>query len=297
MSYISANGGIATDVGGGVIDIVSDGQYLWILRQDGRILKVNAADRRLLETWTPQANIPRKLGIFGGHVWAVDNQGSLQFFNPTQPAGSTVLVAPSGITPGIYPALAFDGTNLWLGNSSSQNLSVLSPTTFTYTSTLVAANVDGLVFDGANMWVLLANATILKATASSSGGLTIVETIALAGPVNDCKMVYDGTNIWIPSGNGLLQVVHPTTASPSVLPSSVIDVAGVPDVNFPYVASFDGENVMIGGVQNGVVAVYKATTMALVGTFNTGANSVRGIASNGLSFNVGDAVGTKFFQF
>ena len=54
---------------------------------------------------------------------------------------------------------------------------------------------------------------------------------------------------------------------------------------------------MIGGVQNGVVAVYKATNQALLGTFNTGASAVRGIASNGLSFNVGDAVGTKFFQF
>lgn len=296
----SPNGGIGTDVAGGVRDMVTDGTFLWIARSDGKILKVNAADRRLQEMWTPQANLPKKLGIFGGQVWAVDDQGGLQFFNPTLPAGTTTLVGPTGIPPGNFPALAFDGTNLWLGNSGSPNLALVSPTTLVSTVTTLAANIDGLVWDGANMWVLLANATILKMAATANGTATTVETLALTGPVSDCRMVFDGSNIWIPSGGGVtafVQVVHPTTSSPSVLPSSVVYVNGVPNVSFPYVASFDGENVMIGGVSNGVAAVYKATTFALLGTFNTGAAGIRGIASDGKSFNVGDSTGTKFFQF
>src|SRR5579863_3807124 len=43
------NGGIATDVGGPVNDAVTDGTYLWLARGDGNILKLNLADRRLLE--------------------------------------------------------------------------------------------------------------------------------------------------------------------------------------------------------------------------------------------------------
>jgi hypothetical protein len=64
----STNGGIGTDVAGGVRDMVTDGTFLWIARSDGKILKVNAADRRLQETWTPQANLPKKLEIGRAHV-------------------------------------------------------------------------------------------------------------------------------------------------------------------------------------------------------------------------------------
>jgi hypothetical protein len=99
------------------------------------------------------------------------------------------------------------------------------------------------------------------------------------------------------AATGTLYVVHPTTASPTVLPSSIILNTTVPTVSFPYATAFDGENVMIGGLNNGAVALYKATSQTLIGAFATGASSVLGIASEGRTFNFGDAGGTKFFQY
>ena len=81
------------------------------------------------------------------------------------------------------------------------------------------------------------------------------------------------------------------------LVSSIILNQALPQANFPYVASFDGENIMIGQINSGTVYLFKATCLTLIRSFTTGAGGVRGIASDGLTFNVGDAAGTKLFQF
>jgi len=49
-------------------------------------------------------------------------------------------------------------------------------------------------------------------------------------------------------------------------------------------------------VNDGIVNLFKASSLAFIRTFNTGAGSVRGISSDGLTFSVGDATGSKFFQ-
>jgi hypothetical protein len=298
----STNGATVTDVGGAINDIVTDGINLWIARTDSKILKVSSADRRLLETWTIPSGSPRKLGYFAGLVWIADNLGNLYVFNPAGPAGSATSVLPNGTAAGNYPTLAFDGTNVWLANAGGANI-VIIPLGGTTASSLTApANVYGLVFDGTYMWVLLANSILAKLTppTGASPVPATVETLTMPSAVNACKMLYDGANIWFASGvaaTGTLYVVHPTTASPTVLPSSIILNTTVPTVSFPYATAFDGENVMIGGLNNGAVALYKATSQTLIGAFATGASSVLGIASEGRTFNFGDAGGTKFFQY
>jgi hypothetical protein len=111
-------------------------------------------------------------------------------------------------------------------------------------------------------------------------------------------MVYDGNNIWIPIGpqNSVI-VVRPTAGDPAVTPSTIIKSETIPDVSFPIVASYDGENVIIGGVNGGFVALYRASNLARIRTVNTGVGSIRGIASDGSTVNIGDVNGTKFFQF
>jgi hypothetical protein len=156
-----------------------------------------------------------------------------------------------------------------------------------------------MVFDGTYMWVLLSNSLLLKLSIPSPGAAipAVVETLTMPGLVNDCRMLYDGSNIWIPIGiSGTLYVVRPTTNLAS-LPSSIVKNEPIPDVVFPYVASFDGENVMIGGSGNGVVALYKATNLTRIRTFSTAAIGVLGIASDGRTFNLGDYLGTKWVQY
>jgi hypothetical protein len=294
----STIGAVATDMGGSINDIVTDGTFLWVARNDGKILKVNAADRRLIETWSLVSGSPRKLGVFAGLVWIADDQGALHVFNPTNAAGNaTVLFNNATISPG-FPTLAFDGTNVWHASAGGTNIRIYPVSSPSATVVTGAANIEGMVFDGTNMWLLLANSTLLKLSLPTTAAPvpTAAETLTIPGTVTDCRMVYDGNNIWIPSGAGNVFVVRPTLNVAS-LPSSIVLNQSVPGVAFPYVASFDSENVMIGGVNNGTVALYKATNVTFIRTIVTGATGVRGIASDGKTFNIGDFVGTKFFQF
>jgi hypothetical protein len=303
-SPTSINSGIAMDIGGSANDVVTDGTYLWFARGDGKVQAVAAANRRLDSgNWSLVSGVPKKLGIFAGLVWIADEQGRLHNFNPTGLPGTATLVTNiSGISAG-NPTLAFDGSNVWFATSSGNKVAinpVSGPGGFTFSpSTSSTANIDGLVFDGTNMWVLTGDSHLLKMTIPTPGAAVpaVAETIALPGVVSDCRMLYDGNNIWIPIGTtGTLYVIRPTLNQVS-LPSSIVKNEAIPDVGSPYVASFDGENVMIGGLTNGFLALYKATNLARIRTFNSGVGGVRGIASDGRTFNIGDIFGTKFYQY
>lgn len=89
-------------------------------------------------------------------------------------------------------------------------------------------------------------------------------------------------------------MIRPSQGS---FPSSVILNQALPGANFPYVASFDGESIMIGQINTATVFLFKGTSLSLIRSFNTGTGGTRGIASDGLTFNVGDSSGTKLFQF
>jgi len=54
---------------------------------------------------------------------------------------------------------------------------------------------------------------------------------------------------------------------------------------------------MIGQINTGTVYLFKATSLTLIRSFTTGVGGARGIASDGLTFNVWDAAGTKLFQY
>ena len=198
----SSAGGVSVDVGGASLDIVTDGMFLWIARNDGAILKVTAADRTLQQTWHITAGaVPAKLGVFAGLVWIADQQGNLYFLDPSQTPGTrSVFVAGAS---GGGPTMAFDGTNVWLGGSFGTTYfkyQVGSPNNFSFTA---PANVYGFAFDGTFMWMLLSNGHLQKLNLTAQGvAPTVAEDIdiALPGIVGDCKMVFDGNNLWIPRG-------------------------------------------------------------------------------------------------
>jgi len=295
----SPAGGIATDVGGPVNDIIADATYLWIARGDGKVLKLNAADRRLLETWTLSSGSPQKLGMFAGQMWILDEQARLQTFNPSSAPTSPVTLFTSAAT-GVIGGdltLAFDGANVWMASSFGPKIFIYPPLGSSGTTITVGANVDGMIFDGTYMWVLLADSTLVKMSPPAQGAPpAAAETVVLPGAVNDCRMVYDGSNIWVPvSVTGTLYVVRPSLNQMS--PSLIVQSQAIPDVAQPFVAAFDGEHVLIGGSANGAVALYQATNLSLIGTFPSGAIGVRSIASDGRTFSLGDYLGTRFYQF
>lgn len=297
----SQNGGTSIDIGGMVEDVVTDGTFLWVARADSKIVKVNAADRRVLETWTIPAGQPRKLGVFRGLVWIADDLGNLYSFDPSGTAGGAtqVFTNTAGIAGG-FPTLAFDGTNVWWGSSSSKGVLIYPAASAASLGTFAvgAGNIDGLTFDGTFMWVLESDSHLLKMNIPTAAAPvpSVAETVTLPPGVSDCRMAWDGNNLWIPVPQGSLYVIRPSQGS---LPSSIILNQTLPlaSTSGPYVASFDGESIMIGQLNTGTVYLFKATSLTLIRSFTTGGFGTRGIASDGLTFNIGDLILTKLFQF
>jgi YVTN family beta-propeller protein len=66
--------------------------------------------------------------------------------DPSKPATVTVGSGPFGV--------AFDGTYIWVANTSSNSVSKIDPSTNTVTATVTGlSNPLGVAFDGTNIWV------------------------------------------------------------------------------------------------------------------------------------------------
>jgi len=89
-------------------------------------------------------------------------------------------------------AAAFDGTNMWVANFGSSNVTELSPTGSTLGTFSVGSNPEAIAFDEVNMWV------------ANNGGNTVTElspTGATLGTFNagtkPSAIAFDGTNMWV----------------------------------------------------------------------------------------------------
>jgi DNA-binding beta-propeller fold protein YncE len=78
-------------------------------------------------------------------------------------------LSPSGVTLGTFAAgtepegIAFDGTNMWVGNFGSNNVTKLSPAGATLATFALSGNPEGLAFDGTHMWVnIISNASVTE---------------------------------------------------------------------------------------------------------------------------------------
>jgi YVTN family beta-propeller protein len=67
--------------------------------------------------------------------------------------------------------VAFDGTNIWVANSGSGNVSKINVSTGTVVATVtVGTNPSGVAFDGTNIWVANnGSANVSKINAQTNG--------------------------------------------------------------------------------------------------------------------------------
>jgi hypothetical protein len=101
---------------------------------------------------------------------------------------------------GVYPvgsqpaSIAFDGTNIWVVNFDSNNVTKLKASDGSLVGTYtVGAFPFGIAFDGTNIWV--ANATSNNVTRLKASDGSLVGTYGVgASPVG---IAFDGTSIWV----------------------------------------------------------------------------------------------------
>ena len=223
-----------------------------------------------------------------------------------------LLKTQSNFTVGSAPtSVAFDGTNIWVANSGSSNVSKIRVNDGTVLGTFaVGTSPQAIAFDGANIWV------------ANSGGNNVTKLSAIDGSnlgtfptgTNPVAIAFDGTNVWIanrPSGpvNGSVTklrasdganqgtfpvgiapfaiafdgaVIWVTTESGTVNRFRASDSSPLTSVSAVGAAgiAFDGSFIWITSASGSTVTKVRAGDGSTVGAFNVG-TSPRGVAFDG----------------
>jgi hypothetical protein len=278
-----------TTVGSAPNLVASDGADLWVANfTSGSVSQVHGSDGKLLGTWT---GAPGAYGVLValGRVFVTGriNPGNLYVIDPSQPAGAVTTLS-NGL--GVLPkGIAFDGRRIWTANDGS--VSIITPDfpSFMVTNVGGFGDLEGILYDGANIWVTEAGPPGQLKKLDSSG--TVVDTAAVGSFPR--HLIYDGTNIWVPNHDSdSVSVVRATDGE-------VLATLTGNGLFSPHSAAFDGQRILIThNMTAGSVSLFRATDFAPLGSFLTGVNTLpRGACSDGLHFWIALSQSNKLARF
>jgi hypothetical protein len=272
----SADGLGLTTVGTSPQSVESDGADLWVANGgSATVSRVRASDGKLLETWTGATGAYGVLAAQGLiFVTGLTNPGNLYQIDPTLPAGAVTTLTSSL---GAFPlGSSFDGARIWTANGPGGSVSIvtLNPLSVS-TVTAGFSTPQGILYDGANMWVTDTGTVPGKLFKLDSTG-AIVQTVT----VGDSPRfpVFDGTNIWVPNNGSTVTVVRASTGA-------VLATLTGNGLSSPNITAFDGERILVTNFGGDSVSLWKAADLSPLGSVSTGPSSQPlGACSDGLNF-------------
>jgi uncharacterized protein (TIGR03437 family) len=160
--------------------------------------------------------------------------------------------------------IVFDGANIWVANNGSATVTkLLASTGASVASYTVGTNPYGLVFDGINIWVTNNGSGTVTELVASSG--TVVGTYTVGGAPEG--IVFDGTNIWV-ANNGTDNVTQLLASNGTTVGTWTTGGSG------PHGIAFDGANIWVTNTQSGTVSKLQASTGSVLGTYTVGTDPV-----------------------
>src|SRR5215471_14755697 len=259
-----------TTVGSNLRDPAFDGADVWVPSSvDGIVARVRASDGSLLGTWTGAVSAVGAVSAMGKvFVAGATTPGSLYRIDPRQPPGAVTVVASNlGNAPF---SLAFDGVRIWTANGNAVgSVSIVTPgasipwPATTFAIGLGSSSPNGILYDGANIWVSDQTAgTLLKL--NSNGAVLQTVTVGLTPQFP----IFDGANIWVPAeDSNSVSVVRSSSGA-------VLATLTGNGLSFPRAAAFDGERVLVTNPGGDSVSLWKAADLTAIGSYPTGASSV-----------------------
>ncbi len=285
-------------------------------------------------TTTQTVVLPSTATLVLGSAWIITNN-STGLVTITSDGGNVVAILPFGtsvtltciltsgttaaswnggnvgtFTVGTNPSgICYDGTNIWVSNYSSANVTKIVALTGVIVGTYTTGNgPTNLCFDGVNIWITNQSSTTVTKLLAATGALVNTYTVGNS-PWGIC---FDGTYIWVSASTNVVKIIASSgafigtyTAGSGTLGICVGDNLNIWVVNtndntvtkftnaggatigtyavpgpFPTNLCYDGVNIWVSN--NGATTVTKllASTGAVVGSYTAG-TTPRGIAYDG----------------
>ncbi len=133
--------------------------------------------------------------------------------------------------------MAFDGNEMWAGNSKGGLISFDTSGVFRRSNSLLGGEITALAFDGTHIWIGHITGTLNLVEASTGKQITEHELDFIEGSVTG--LVFDGGHIWATDGGK--DLVFKINASDFSLVGSYPTGGGT----VPAGVSFDGANIWI----------------------------------------------------
>ena len=163
--------------------------------------------------------------------------------------------------------VAFDGTNIWVANSGSNNVTKLRASDGAVQGTFaVGGQPFSVAFDGTNIWVASLNNSVSKVRASDGMVLGTFSVPGVSG------VAFDGSNIWA--------VSFSTNVVTKLRASDGANLGSFPVGGNPQAAAFDGANIWVTNNTSNNVTKLRASDGAVLGTIPVGTGP-QGIAFDG----------------
>jgi hypothetical protein len=283
-----------TTVGQIPVAVVSDGADLWVVnRISGTVSRVRASDGKLLATWTGMTpGTAKSIIVAAGLIFisAETTPGTLYRIDPDGAPGPVTVVSNNlGASP---ISIAFDGTYLWTANPGGggfpTSVSRIDINTASVTTFFIGFNLlDGIVYDGTNIWVTEAADDSIKKLDSNGN---VIQTVV----VGDLPVApfFDGTNIWVPNAtSNSLTVIRAATGT-------VLATLTGNGLFAPVAGAFDGERIMVANFEGHSVSLWKASDLTPLGFVSTGGNTnPNAVCSDGLNFWITLQIPGKLARF
>lgn len=240
------------------------------------------------KTYTGTVAVTGASGVFSGNGSGLTNLNgssiaagtisSVQLASEALPASNSLKLLASRRWDLLKPQLefatgtnpweaAFDGTNMWVLNAGSNNITKFRASTGENLGTFPVASLPlGVIFDGSHIWVAgSSNVSKLDAASGATVGSFPVAT-------NGRGVAFDGANVWVANSTSN-NVVKLNATNGAVLGT-------FPTGSQPTGLAFDGANVWITNTLSHNVTKLRASDGANLGTFAVGINP-RGIVFDG----------------
>jgi hypothetical protein len=260
---------------------VSDGEDVWVSNtQDSSISRVHGSDGRVLGTWT-DAKFAQGVLSAMGKVFATGTTEPGRLYR-IDPSQAAGLVETVASTLGDDPiGLAYDGSRIWTANQGG-SVSIVTPgAAIPWTVTTVTTG-----FAPNQVFAVLYDGTNIWVPSIASGTLLKLDA---AGAILQTVTVgglpefpvFDGTNIWVPS------FTPPAVTVVRASSGAILATLTGNGLNGAYSAAFDGQRILVTNDEIGAnsVSLWKAADLTPLGSFATGTGTgPAGACSDGINF-------------
>ena len=252
-----------------------DGANIWVASTaTNTVQKLSAVSGTVLGTY-PVATGPSGLAFDGVNVWVAGANANKVTrvtatgvigggLNPAQvatlhwyAAGLNNPVHPVGTSP---QGVAFDGTNIWVANSGSANVTKINAATDTTVGTYpVLAGPSGLAFDGTNIWVTDRGANKVTKLNAATG--------AVVGQLHRSATLRRASRSTAPTSGWRTAAPDTITKLVAATGALVGTVTVGPD---PEGVAFDGQHIWVANSGDGTATELDAGDGSVVNTYTIG---------------------------